>query len=220
MRFSVHKLLSSLICKVARNFWHGETDAKNALVLDGCITMRKWLCAPRQHADQPGLSRFLIYPPSSRLPRRLSVQAATVFIGRFAMTRVTQSPRLALRQSRVSRTPSTLLFSSLLSQNSTEATRWKMEMKKRRRRRRSCETRVRRNDVRHVHARGVSHGPRSSFCIRSRFDNRPVATSPASLQLIIQFPPRTRHSYTTRLRDLRDMKRDCHTKGWMNFCEE
>lgn len=177
--------------------------------------------APRQHADQPGLSRFLIYPPSSRLPRRLSVQAATVFtVRRFAMTRVTQSPRLALRQSRVSRTPSTLLFSFLaeLYRSDEMEVRWRREgggggVAKRVYIETTCVT--------HTHVASHTDQDRRSVYVHdgTRFDNRPVATSPVSLQLLIQFPPRTRHSYTTRLRDLRYTKRDCHTRGWMNFCE-
>lgn len=78
----IHKLLSALICKAVRNFWHGETSAENALILvvDGRmrITMRKSLVdrdkRQRRSARFISFSHLSSFMPTSK--ETLSVLSA------------------------------------------------------------------------------------------------------------------------------------------------
>lgn len=169
MRLFIHKLLSALICEVARNFWHGETSAENALVLvDGCITMRKWLV---HRGNTPISQVYLVFS-------FILLQADFQGDSRSRQRRCSPSGDSRWRELRNRRDwpcanlayhALQVLFSSLLFSRRTLPKRRDGSAMKKRRRRRSCETRVHRNDVRHAHARGVSHGPRSPFCVRSRW---------------------------------------------------
>lgn len=122
-----YKLLSALICEVARNFWPRDSHALVPSSTDAS-EMRK---SPAYRAPTTPISQ--VYLVFSFILLQAGFQGDSRSRQRpvFAMTRVTQLSRLALRQSRVSRTPSTHRLSSPLLL-SREETRWRWRRRRRR----------------------------------------------------------------------------------------